>query len=50
MDGTNEENKAFGWGREARSDGMYAMNDGSFEINIEYAEHVDGMKNDSQYY
>jgi len=46
--GTNEEDEAFGRSSEARSDGIDAMDDGSLEIDIENAEHVNGVKNDAQ--
>lgn len=43
MNGTNEEDEAFGRGGEARSDGIDAVDNGSLEIDVENAEHVNGV-------
>lgn len=44
---TNEEDGAFGWGSKARSDGIDAVDNGSLEIDVENAEHVNGVEDDS---
>jgi len=43
VNGTNEEDEAFGRGGEARSDGIDAVDNGSLEIDVENAEHVNGV-------
>jgi len=44
---TNEEDETFGRGSEARSDGIDAVDNGSLEIDVENAEHVNGVEDDS---
>lgn len=45
---TNKEDQSLSRGRKTRCDGMHAMNNGGFEVDIEDAEHVNGVKNHTQ--
>lgn len=45
---TNEKHEALGWGIEARSDRVQAMNNGGLEVDIEDTEHVNSVKNDTK--
>jgi len=47
---TNEEDGAFGWGSKARSDGIDAVDNGSLEIDVKIAEHVNGVEDDAQHH
>ena len=44
---TNEENQSLSRGMKARCDGIHAMNDWGFEVDIEDTEHVNGVKNNT---